>query len=190
MIQNFEIGDKVRIDGEDGIHTIKEIAVTRRPIGWHSIVLMEHAVRAGLFRASYGHTIIPNEKLHEVIGLRRLGFTYGEIGRMFGISSHAAKSIFDGSRELSRIAGDELNERVSKFVEDNKDKSMFIKGRRLNKNGAPYRCVVQIDKNGNYVRRFDSIKTAAEANGVLHSAIINNLKGRSKFCGGYKYVYE
>lgn len=51
MIQNFEIGDKVRIDGEDGIHTIKEIAVTRRPIGWHSIVLMEDG-KVGLVDSS------------------------------------------------------------------------------------------------------------------------------------------
>ena len=41
MIQNFEIGDKVRIVGEEGIHVIKEIAVTRLPIGWHAIVNME-----------------------------------------------------------------------------------------------------------------------------------------------------
>ena len=41
MIQQFEIGDKVRIDGEQGVHVIKDIAVTRRPIGWHAIVRME-----------------------------------------------------------------------------------------------------------------------------------------------------
>ena len=41
MIQNFEIGDRVRIQGEDGVHVIKEIAVTRLPLGWHAIVRME-----------------------------------------------------------------------------------------------------------------------------------------------------
>lgn len=41
MIQNFEIGDKVRIEGEQGVHIIKDIAVTKRPIGWHAIVHME-----------------------------------------------------------------------------------------------------------------------------------------------------
>jgi hypothetical protein len=41
MVQNFEIGDKVKIYGDDRIHTIKEIAVTKLPIGWHAIVKME-----------------------------------------------------------------------------------------------------------------------------------------------------
>ena len=41
MIQEFEIGDKVRIKGEERAHTIKEIAVTRLPIGWHAIVRFE-----------------------------------------------------------------------------------------------------------------------------------------------------
>lgn len=40
MIQNFEIGDSVRIDGEDGIHTIKEIRASKTPLGWHAIIKM------------------------------------------------------------------------------------------------------------------------------------------------------
>lgn len=41
MVQEFSIGDKVRIVGEDGIHTIKEIPVTRTPLGWFSVVRFE-----------------------------------------------------------------------------------------------------------------------------------------------------
>lgn len=41
MIQNFEIGDKVKVVGEDGIHVIKEIAARKLPIGWHAIVRFE-----------------------------------------------------------------------------------------------------------------------------------------------------
>ena len=41
MIQNFEIGDFVKIIDDERVHTIKEIAVTRRPIGWHAIVRFE-----------------------------------------------------------------------------------------------------------------------------------------------------
>lgn len=36
MIQEFNIGDKVSRDGQ--IHTIQEIEVHQRPIGWHAIV--------------------------------------------------------------------------------------------------------------------------------------------------------
>ena len=41
MIQEFNIGDKVRKEGETEVHVIKEIAVTRRHIGWHAIVRFE-----------------------------------------------------------------------------------------------------------------------------------------------------
>lgn len=39
MYQELNIGDKVTRDGE--IHTIKEIEVHQRPIGWHAIVKFE-----------------------------------------------------------------------------------------------------------------------------------------------------
>lgn len=54
MVQNFDIGDQVRIDGEDGVHVIKEIAVKRLPIGWHAIVVMEDG-KIGLVDSS-GYT--------------------------------------------------------------------------------------------------------------------------------------
>ena len=38
MIQNFEIGDKVKVVGEEKTHVIKEIECHTRPIGWHAIV--------------------------------------------------------------------------------------------------------------------------------------------------------
>ena len=54
MIPNFKIGDKVRIDGVDGIHIIKEIKSHPRPIGWHAIVVMEDG-KVGLVDSS-GYT--------------------------------------------------------------------------------------------------------------------------------------
>lgn len=54
MVQNFEIGDCVRIDGEDGVHVIKEIQAHERPIGWHAIVVMEDG-KIGLVDSS-GYT--------------------------------------------------------------------------------------------------------------------------------------
>ena len=54
MIQNFEIGDRVRIDGMDGVHTIREIRASKTPIGWHAIVVMEDG-KIGLVDSS-GYT--------------------------------------------------------------------------------------------------------------------------------------
>ena len=51
MIQQFEIGDKVRILGEDGPHVIKEIRTTMLPLGWHAIVVMEDG-KVGLIDSS------------------------------------------------------------------------------------------------------------------------------------------
>lgn len=54
MILDFEIGDKVRIDGVDGIHVIKEIKPYSCPIGWHAIAVMEDG-KVGLIDSS-GYT--------------------------------------------------------------------------------------------------------------------------------------
>ena len=54
MIQDFTIGDKVRIEGEDGTHIIKDIELHRLPIGWHAIVVMEDG-KIGLVDSS-GYT--------------------------------------------------------------------------------------------------------------------------------------
>ncbi len=41
MIQNFEIGDKVRQEGNNDIHTIKEIRASKLPLGWFATVVFE-----------------------------------------------------------------------------------------------------------------------------------------------------
>lgn len=149
-----------------------------------------HAMRTGLFKVSYGHTVISDDKLHEIIGLRMLGLTYGEIGRMYGIDSSTAGSICKGRREATQDAEQTILAEAALFAERNKYKYPWAKKRTLNKKGAPKKRVIQTNKDGEVIRKFDSITEAARTNGVLHSSIINNLKGRSEFCGGYKYVYE
>lgn len=52
------------------------------------------------------------------------------------------------------------------------------------------RKIIQKDKNGLLINVFNSITEAAKANNVLRTSIINNLKKRSKHCGGYVYEYE
>lgn len=38
MVQTFEIGDRVLSSIDNQIHVIKEIPVTKTPLGWHAIV--------------------------------------------------------------------------------------------------------------------------------------------------------
>lgn len=61
--------------------------------------------------------------------------------------------------------------------------------RKISLNDGFAKAVVQKDKNGNIINRYESILEAARLNNILHTSIVNNLKGRSKFCGGYKYEY-
>ena len=41
MVQIFEIGDKVLSSVDNKIHIIKEIPVTKTPIGWHAVIRFE-----------------------------------------------------------------------------------------------------------------------------------------------------
>ena len=43
-------------------------------------------------------------------------------------------------------------------------------------------------KDGSIYRIYDSSKAAAEDLGLCESGISNNLKGRSQYCGGYKFI--
>ena len=60
----------------------------------------------------------------------------------------------------------------------------------FNTNGVPSRMIIQKNKEGVVIGDFESITEAAKSNNVSRTSIVNNLKGRSKYCGGYKYEYR
>lgn len=49
--------------------------------------------------------------------------------------------------------------------------------------------IVQLTKNEQYIRTWNCSLDAQRELGILHSSISNNLKGRSKSAGGFKWVY-
>lgn len=49
------------------------------------------------------------------------------------------------------------------------------------------RPVLQFDKEGNFIKRFNSINEASAAVGKAHSNLVACLRGRQKTCGGYKW---
>ena len=49
------------------------------------------------------------------------------------------------------------------------------------------RPVLQFDKEGNFIKRFNSINEASAAVGKCHSNLVACLRGRQKTCGGYKW---
>lgn len=151
-----------------------------------------HSFSTGLHMegSDYPITIIHKEKLHEVVGLRKLGLSFREIGEQFGVEKSTAANICRNKTYLKYYNEEEFKAKVDAFVEKNKKKFYRKDRRTLNANGVPSRKVIQKDKNGIVVGEYESITVAAQANGVLHTSIVNNLKGRSKYCGGYKYEYK
>ena len=46
-----------------------------------------------------------------------------------------------------------------------------------------------LDKNNNYIKRFECIMDVQRELGILNNSIVNCLKGRNKTSGGYKWIY-
>ena len=51
-------------------------------------------------------------------------------------------------------------------------------------------CIVQCDLNGNFIKKYQSVKQASEELGILRSRISCAITGASKTAGGYIFVYE
>ena len=49
--------------------------------------------------------------------------------------------------------------------------------------------VIQLDLQGNEIRRFNSLSSAAEATGIFKSTISACLNGRVRTAGGYKWIW-
>lgn len=61
-----------------------------------------------------------------------------------------------------------------------------------NRNNAKERPVVQYSSNGEFIKRFSSIKDASEELGIRSSCIWASCRkyGRTKFAGGFDFKYE
>lgn len=110
--------------------------------------------------------------------------------KIFNVEKSTISAIFRSNRYLKDYAKEDFERKVSDFVENNKWKYIRYDERTINHNGFPWRSIIQKDKDGNIVFEFKSISEAARANNVLPTSIANNLKGRSKTCGGYIYEYK
>ena len=137
-----------------------------------------------------GYNAIYKEQIHEIVALRELGLSYTEIGKMYNIPADSAMAIFKKKWYLNYYSEKEFAAKVALFMSENKGKYVRRDGLSPNHNGHLAKRVIQKDKNKNIVARFESITEAARLNGVLVTSITNNLKGLSRFCGGYKYEYE
>ena len=153
---------------------------------------MAHASRTGLRKPGdeYNYTVIHKEKLPAIYGMRRLGLSYVEIGEILGINPKTINTRY-WKKDYKRYYDEQEFEReVSKFVEQNQGKYKRRDGKTLLADGRLVRAVIQMDKSGNVVNRYESIVEAAKAAGVTDGGVSMNLKGNTKYCGGYKYVYE
>lgn len=52
-----------------------------------------------------------------------------------------------------------------------------------------FKPILQLDMNGNFIKRFDSITNACRQTGVNMAHIVMCAKGQRKSCGGYRWQY-
>lgn len=148
----------------------------------------QHALRTGLLKSgNKSHrTIIHKNELIEVYGLRNLGLSYKQIGDIYNVDKSTISAIVRSKRYLKDYKKEEFITKVTEFVENNREK--YKKEDLRGQNAG--RSIIQKDKFGNIISEYKSVTMAAKANNVLHTSIVNNLKGRSKTCGGYIYEYK
>lgn len=150
---------------------------------------MNHALNNGLRTPwEYKHTIVKKEQLVEIHGLRRLGLTYEEIGKIMGVCPSAISHRIRHNSYEYIFDKDDFEKDVVAFCELNKDK--YKKHPRKPTYGGVCKRVIKKDINGNIVSRYASVTEASKANNIARGALSNNLNGRTKICGGFKYEYE
>lgn len=151
-----------------------------------------HGKANGLIRCGdqFPRTAIHKEELPKVYGLRRFGLTYKQIAEIYHVCTTAVSFIFRSKRYLMYYDEAQFGNMVDAFCKENFNKYERNDGRSLNDNGYSSRRIIQKDKDGNIIKHYDSITSAAKENNVLKTSINNNLRGLSKSCGGYKYEYE
>lgn len=70
-------------------------------------------------------------------------------------------------------------------------KSFINRQKRWMDNGYPCsKKIIQYDLNGNFLKHYDSIKSASDLNKILSPDIIAVCKGRQKSAGGYLWSYK
>ena len=137
-----------------------------------------------------GYNAIYKEKMHEIVGLRRMGLSYKQIGEIYNVNASTISEIVYSKRYLKDYTKEDFEKKVSDFVNRNRGKYVRRDGRTFSKLGVYSKIIVKKDKEGNIVDEYQSIVEAAKTNRILHTSIVNNLKGRSKTCGGFIYEYK
>jgi hypothetical protein len=128
--------------------------------------------------------------MHEIVGLRRMGLSYPQIGRLYNIHPDTAYAICKYKYYMNYYSQEEFEGLVSDFITKNKEKYKRNDGLTPNHNGHLSRRVIKKDKQGNVLCRYESITVAALKNNVAISQIGHNVHGETKTCGGYVYEYE
>ena len=150
-----------------------------------------HSIKSGLRKPGDKRIdiVIRREMLIEIEALRRIGLTYSQIGEIIG-ATPINVAVRYRRRDYKHYYSDrEFESLVNEYLNRNEDKFTRVDKRKFLKGGVKKR-VIQIDRQGKIVGRFDSETEAAKSLGVCTSAIGHNLHGKSKYCMGYKYVYE
>lgn len=149
-----------------------------------------HAKRTGLIKEgdTRPRTLLRRQVFPEIYGLRKLGFTIEEIGVKFGVSKYVIYHLFKDERYKKYYNENEFRVLVNSYIEKHRD--LRPNPKWASRKYAKQHPVLQKNKDGDVINRFGSVAEASRVTGSLRTSIVNNIKGRSILCGGYKYEYE
>lgn len=109
----------------------------------------------------------------------------------------AAKAVNGNTTKISRCCAGEYRHRSHKnflwiykedYTEELVDK--MVNTFKVKIKGRPVRPVVQLDLDGRYINRFDSVKQSVEAVGGTKKGVISCCKGERNEYKGFKWMYE
>lgn len=143
-----------------------------------------------IYLSSPGYPVFVHEgheyKLHRIIGQ----YIYEDKEGLY-VYHHIDKNKLNASRDnLQQLTPSEhqhLHATGRKLSEEHKLAiSRFQKGRPSHNR----RSIIAMNKQNKIIGEFVSIQEAADTLNILRTAIDNNLNGRSKYCGGFKFQYS
>jgi len=125
----------------------------------------------------------------EECSLKQLDEKEVYLGKEFNVLKNGLNCrLGKGKGALSQETKDKMSKaRLGNKYNLGKKKSQEVKNTISEALSIP---IIQFDLNGDKIKRYNSIKSAAEINNLDEGTLCSCLKGRQKTCGKFKWKYE
>ena len=144
---------------------------------------------------TYGVLITENAQLYED-NWGNSKYSFSQNGEGFGFSN--AKELAEGLSEEKALMP-EFIQLIQRYIDaktslDSQLESNPMFGKHLSEEAKTKKCkiILQFDKQGNFIKEYNSIKEAASNIRISSTHLVSALKGRSKTAARYvwRYKYE